>query len=338
MKTWQIDRFGLEALQLIDTPIPTAGPGEVLVRWHAWSLNYRDLVVVQGSYMPNLPMPYTPLSDAAGEIVAVGTGVTEWSPGDRVAGNYVQSWLSGPATPENLRRNLAGAALPGLAREFSALPADGLVRLPAHLSFEEGATLPIAGVTAWNALFAHRDLLPGDWVVLEGTGGVSLFGLQFAHAAGLRTIITSSSDEKLGRARALGADATINYRAVPEWSQRVREITDGRGAALVLEVGGPATFSQAARSVAVGGRIALIGFLSGHALPVDALELIGNLTTLHGLRVGSRADFAAMNRALARDAIRPVIDRVFEFEALPAAFARLSRGEHFGKIVLRAQG
>lgn len=335
MKTWQIDRFGLEALQLTDLPTPQPGAGEVLVRWRAFSLNYRDLVVVQGSYMPNLPLPYTPLSDGAGEIVALGAGVTEWKIGDRVAGHYVQSWQEGPATPENLRVSLAGAVRPGLARECSVLPAHGLVRLPAHLSFEEGATLPIAAVTAWNALFATRDLLPGATVVLEGTGGVSLFGLQLAHAAGLRTIITSSSDEKLSRARALGADETINYRATPDWSRRVREITGGRGADLVLEVGGPATFTEAARSVRLGGRIAVIGFLSGSTLPVDAFELIGNLTTVHGLRVGSRADFTALNRALEQHAIHPVIDRAFEFGELPAAFARLSRGEHFGKIVVR---
>jgi len=335
MKTWQIDRFGLDALRLADAPVPTPAPGEVLVRWRAFSLNYRDLVIVQGSYLPQLPMPYVPLSDGAGEVAAVGAGVTEWQVGDRVAGHYVQSWQSGPATPENLRLALGGAALPGLAREFSTLPASGLVRLPAHLSFAEGATLPIAAVTAWNALFAPRDLAPGATVVLEGTGGVSLFGLQLAHAAGLRTLVTSSSDEKLDRARALGADATVNYRATPDWSRRVREFTGGRGADLVLEVGGPATFAEAMRSVRLGGRIAVIGFLSGHALPLDALDLIGNLTTVHGLRVGSRADFTALNRALEQHAIHPVIDRVFEFAELPHAFARLSRGEHLGKIVVR---
>lgn len=336
MKTWQINRFGIDSLQLSDIPEPAApGAGEVLVRWRAFSINYRDLVIVQGTYLPDLSMPYTPLSDGAGEVVAVGPGVTEWQPGDRVAGNYIQSWLEGPATPENLRLSLGGAVLPGLARELSVLPAHGLVRLPAHLSFDEGATLPIAAVTAWNALFAHRDLAPGATVVLEGTGGVSLFGLQLAHAAGLRTIITSSSDEKLAKARTLGADATINYRAGPGWGQRVRELTGGRGADLVLEVGGPATFQEAAHAVRLGGRIALIGFLSGNALPVNAFDFIGNLTTLHGVRVGSRADFRALNRALGQHAIRPVLDHVFDFAELPAAFTRLSRGEHFGKIVVR---
>ncbi|HLP25003.1 MAG TPA: NAD(P)-dependent alcohol dehydrogenase [Acidobacteriota bacterium] len=335
MKTWQIDRFGIDALRLADAALPQPARGEVLVRWRAFSLNYRDLVIVEGSYLPQLPMPFVPLSDGAGEIVAVGDGVTDWQIGDRVVGHYVQSWQSGRATPESLRLALASAALPGVAREFSVLPAHGIVRLPAHLSFEEGATLPIAAVTAWNALFAPRDLLPGATVVLEGTGGVSLFGLQLAHAAGLRTIITSSSDEKLARARSLGADATVNYRTTPEWSRRVREFTDGRGADLALEVGGPATFAEAARSVRLGGRIAIIGFLSGHTLPVDALSLIGNLTTVHGLRVGSRADFIALNCALEHHAIHPTIDRVFPFEELPEAFARLSRGEHFGKIVIR---
>ncbi len=335
MKSWQISRFGVDALTLVDQPAPQPGPHDVLVRWRAFSLNYRDLVIVQGSYLPNLPFPYVPLSDGAGEIIAVGANVTDWKIGDRVAGHYIQSWLAGAATPENLRRSLASNLAPGLAAESSVLPADGVVRLPAHLSFEEAATLPIAGVTAWNALFGRSDLRPGDWVVFEGTGGVSLFGLQLAHAAGFRTIITSSSDDKLARATALGADATINYRTVPDWSKRVRAITGGRGAALVLEVGGPASFPEALHSVALGGRIAIVGFLSGHDLPVSVLDLIGNLTTIHGLRVGSRADFAALNRALERDRIRPVVDRVFEFAELPAAFARLGRGEHFGKIVVR---
>ena len=248
MKSWQITRFGLEGLVLNNTSNPTPGPGEVLVRWRAQSLNYRDLVIVLGTYLPNLPLPFTPGSDGAGEVAAVGPGVTGWKPGDRVIGHYIQSWLEGPPTPENTRLSL-GAPLPGLLTEFSVLPAHGLVALPEHLSFAEGATLPIAALTAWNALFTTGDLRPGDTVVLEGTGGVSLFGLQLAHAAGLRTVVTSSSNAKLDRARALGADETINYHTTTGWGARVRELTGGRGADLVLEVGGPATINQALRAV-----------------------------------------------------------------------------------------
>lgn len=334
MKTWQISRFGLDALTLVDQPSPQPGPGEVLVRWHAQSLNYRDLVIVQGTYLPNLPLPFTPLSDGAGEVVAIGPGVTEWKSGDRVIGQYIQSWLEGPPTPGNTRLSL-GAPLPGVLAEYSVLPAHGLVPLPAYLSFAEGATLPIAALTAWNALFTTGDLRPGDTIVLEGTGGVSLFGLQLAHAAGLRTIVTSSSDEKLTRARMLGADETINYRTSPGWGGRVREFTDGRGADLILEVGGPATINETLRAVRLGGRIAFIGFLGGTAMQIDAVDLIRSGATVHALRVGSRAMFGDMLRALIRQKLRPVVDRVFPFAGAPAAFHHLVQAAHFGKIVIQ---
>lgn len=334
MKTWQIDRFGVEALRLVEHPVPSPGPGEVLVRWRAHSLNYRDLVIVQGTYLPNLPLPFTPLSDGAGEVVAVGDGVSEWRPGDRIIGHYIQSWQEGPPTPENTRLSL-GAPLPGVLTEYSVLPVHGLLPLPAHLSFAEGATLPIAALTAWNALFTIGDLRPGSVAVFEGTGGVSLFGLQLAHAAGLRTLITSSSDAKLARARALGADETINYRATPAWGARVRELTGGRGADFVLEVGGPATFGEALRAVRTGGRIAFVGFLSGTALTLDAVELIRSGATVHTLRVGSRAMFRELLRALEQHRLQPVVDREFAFAEAPAAFRHLLTGAHFGKIVIR---
>lgn len=334
MKAWQITRFGIDGLALTEVPAPRPGPGEVLVRWRAQSINYRDLVIVQGTYFPDLPLPFQPGSDAAGEVVEIGRDVAQWQVGDRVIGHYVQSWQEGAPTPENTRTAL-GVPLPGVFGEFSVLPEHGLVRVPAHLSFEEAATLPIAAVTAWNALFTTGDLAPGDTVVLEGTGGVSLFGLQLAHAAGLRTVITSSSEAKLARARALGADHTINYRTTPDWSVAVREVTGGRGADLVLDVGGPATINEALRSIRMGGRITVIGFLSGSALPLDAKEIIGRAARIHAVRVGSRAMFRQLNQALAQHAIRPVIDQVFDFTALPAALERMSRGEQFGKIALR---
>lgn len=335
MKAWQIARFGLDALQRVELPDPKPGPGEVLVRWRAQSLNYRDLVIVQGTYIPNLPLPFTPLSDAAGEVVAVGDGVSRWKSGDRVIGQFIQSWLDGPPSPENTRLSL-GAPLPGVLSEYSVLSAHGLVPLPDYLSFEEGATLPIAAVTAWNALFGYGNLAPGSTVLLEGTGGVSVFGLQLAKAAGLRTIITSSSDEKLSRARALGADETINYNATPEWSRRVRELTRGAGVDLVLEVVGSTAMTEALRSVRFGGRIALIGFLSGSALALDAIEFIRSLATLHAVRVGSRAMFCDLLRALEQNQLRPEIDRIFAFSRAPQAFRHSLGREHFGKIVIRA--
>ncbi len=335
MKSWQIPRFGLEALTLVDQAEPRPGPGEVLVRWRAQSLNYRDLVIVQGTYLPDLPLPFTPLSDAAGEVAAVGAGVTEWQVGDRVIGHYIQSWREGPPTPENTRHSL-GAPLPGVLTECSVLPAHGLVPLPGHLSFAEGATLPIAALTAWNALFTAGDLRPGATVVLEGTGGVSLFGLQLAHAAGLRTIVTSSSDEKLARARTLGADETVNYRTAPQWGRRVRDLTGGRGADLVLEVGGPATINEALRAVRLGGRIAFIGFLGGTAMQLDAVDLIRSGATVHALRVGSRAMFLDLLRSVAQHRLHPAIDREFPFADAPAAFHHLARAAHFGKVVVRS--
>ncbi|MBI3886431.1 MAG: NAD(P)-dependent alcohol dehydrogenase [Opitutae bacterium] len=334
MKTWQITRFGIDALELVERPVPAPGPGEVLVRWRAQSLNYRDLIIVDGSYIPQLPLPFTPLSDGAGEITAVGAGVTAWKPGDRVIGHYIQSWLDGAPTPENTRLSL-GAPLPGVLTEYSVLPEHGLVPLPAHLTFEEGATLPIAALTAWNALFIHGDVAPGSTVLLEGTGGVSLFALQLAHAAGLRTIIISSSDEKLARARTLGADETINYRTVPAWSRRVRKLTNGAGVDLVLDIGGPATFTEALRAVRLGGRIAVIGFLSGTALELDTIEFMRTLATMHGIRVGSRAMFRDLLRALERHRLKPVIDREFSLTEAPAAFRHLASGAHFGKVVIR---
>lgn len=333
MRAWQIDRFGLDALRSVELPDPQPGVGEVLVRWRAQSLNYRDLIVVQGTYIPKLLLPFTPLSDAAGEVVAVGGGVTAWKSGDRVIGQYIQSWLEGPPTPENTRLAL-GAPLPGVLSEYSVLPVHGLVPLPEYMSFDEGATLPIAAITAWNALFSHRDLVPGSTVLIEGTGGVSLFGLQLAKAAGLRTIITSSSDERLARASALGANESINYHATPDWSRCVRELTGGTGVDLVLEVGGSATMNESLHSVRFDGRIALIGFLSGTVLTLDAVDFIRGLVTLHAVRVGSRAMFLDLLRAMEQHKLRPQIDRVFPFSEAPEAFQHLLKGTHFGKIVI----
>jgi NADPH:quinone reductase-like Zn-dependent oxidoreductase len=247
MKQFQLTRFGLDGLQRTDAPEPRPGPRDVLVRWHAWSLNYRDLMLVEGEYTRDVPLPFTPLSDAAGEV-AVGAEVTAWKPGDRVVSHYVIDWQEGPGTPEKRTASL-GYPEPGLLAEYSVVPERALVPLPSHLSYAEGSTLPIAGVTAWNALFPTDQTAPqpDETVLLDGTGGVSIFALQLAHATGLRTIITSSSDEKLARARALGADATINYRTTPRWADEVLRLTDGRGADLVIDIGGASTLNDSFR-------------------------------------------------------------------------------------------
>ena len=333
MKQIQITHFGIDGLTLVDTSEPEPGPRDVLVRWRAWSLNYLDLLIVEGSYQPNLPLPFTPLSDAAGEVVAVGNDVTAWKPGDRVVSHLFINWQDGPATPE-MRSATIGSALPGLLAEFSVLPERALVPLPSYLSYAEGATLTIAGVTAWNALFDQPLLPPGSTVLLEGTGGVSIFGLQLAHAAGFHTIITSSSDEKLARAKALGADATVNYRTTPAWANEVRRLTGDRGVDFVLDIGGASTLNESFRATRMGGTVALVGMLGGTKLEIDVLNLFRSLLHIRGIGVGSRASFLALLRSLQARQIHPVIDREFPINDTAAAFRHLKAAAHFGKIVI----
>lgn len=337
MKQYQLQRFGVDGLQVADAPNPQPGPREVLVRWHAWSLNYRDLLLVEGAMDPNLALPFTPLSDGAGEVVAIGPEVTAWKSGDRVISHYFVDWQEGPGTPEKRKASL-GYPLPGLLAEYSVLAAGALVPMPAHLSYAEGATLPVAAVTAWNALFPADQLapLPGETVLLEGTGGVSIFALQLAHAAGLRTIITSSSDEKLARARALGADATINYRTTPAWADDVLKLTDGRGADLVIDMGGASTLNDSFRATRTGGAVALVGVLGGAKLEINVPWLFSRLIRIRGISVGSRAELVAATRAIGVRQLRPVIDREFSFVEAPAALRHLKAGAHFGKIVVHA--
>jgi len=335
MKRYELGRFGLDGLVLTEVSAPEPGPSDVVVRWHAWSLNHRDLLFVEGSYGLDTPLPFTPLSDAAGEVVAVGSEVNGWRPGDRVVSHLFIDWQSGPPKPE-YRAAILGGPLPGLLAECSLLPERALVPLPAYLSYAEGATLTIAGVTAWNALFDAESsaLRPGSTVLLEGTGGVSIFALQLAHAAGLRTIITSSNNEKIARAKALGADAAINYRATPVWSEAVRDLTQGYGADLAIDVGGASTLNESFRSVRMGGTIALVGMIGGGKVEIDVQVLFRNLARIRGVGVGSRADFINLLRAIEVRQIHPIIDREFAFSAAPAAFAYLKSGAHFGKIVI----
>jgi NADPH:quinone reductase-like Zn-dependent oxidoreductase len=333
MKTFQIQNgFGLDQLKLVDREAPTAGPGQVVVRMRAASLNYRDLMVVRGQYNPRMPLPRVPLSDGAGEVVEVGPGVIDWKPGDRVAGCFFQDWAAGPLS-DRAAKSALGGAIDGVAAEFVAFRAEGVVRVPSHLSWEEATCLPCAAVTAWHGV-VERGIQPGQSVLTLGTGGVSLFALQFAKMAGARVIITSGSDDKLARAAKLGADESINYRQLPEWDRRVQDLTGGDGVDQVVELGGAGTLPLSMRAVRSGGRINLIGVLTGAAGEVNPLPALMKGINVQGIYVGSRSMFEAMNRALELHQTRPVIDRSFGWTDLPAALSYMESAQHFGKIVV----
>jgi len=321
-------------LQRVQAPVRAPGAHGVLVKVHATSLNRRDVFMLQGQYPVGPVHEVVPLSDGAGEVVAVGAGVTRFHVGDRVAGIFFQGWISGRLQPAMLQTALGGT-VDGMLSQYVTLNEQGLVTIPRNLSYEEAATLPCAGVTAWNALFTTGHLRRGDYVLLEGTGGVSLLGLVLTKAAGARPIITSSSDAKLARARALGAVGGVNYRTTPDWEQPVRELTGGTGVQQVLEVGGKDTLPHALASLGTGGHLALIGGLSGFGGELPVMSLLGGSLTASGIYVGSRADFEALNAFIERHHVKPVVDRVFDYDAAPAAFELMEHGEFFGKIVIR---
>lgn len=333
MKVYELqNKFGIDSLHLTEHPHPFPGEGQVLVKMRTWSLNYRDLLVVKGIYHPKLPLPFIPLSDGVGQVVAVGAGVTRVQPGERVAGLFMQKWIDGQVT-ETKAKTALGAALPGVAAEHVVFDADGVVPVPAHLTDEEAATLPCAALTAWHALITSGQLQTNETVLVQGTGGVSLFALQFARHVGARVIVTSSNEEKLARALKLGATDGINYRTTPAWGKRVRELIES-GVDHVVEVGGAGTLPESLRAVRMGGRISLIGVLSG-AGQVDPLPILMRNICVQGIYVGSRVMFEAMNATIAQHQLRPVIDQVFPFENLPDALRHMEKGAHFGKIVLR---
>jgi len=337
MRALQVtEPWGLDRLEVVEMADPSPGPGEVRVRMRAVSLNYRDFLMVGGIYgrAPSMAGAVIPFSDGCGVVEAVGAGVTRFAVGDRVATLFFQGWISGPPTLEKLSTSL-GFPIPGAGRELGVFSQEGLSKVPDFLTDEQVASLPCAALTAWRGLFEDADLQPGDTVVLQGTGGVSIFGLQFAHAAGLKTIITSSSDEKLDRAKALGADVCVNYRTTPEWSKAVKAATGGVGADIILEVGGGGTIDQSMRAVRIGGHIAIIGVVAGAGNPFNPASLIGNSAKLQGLSVGSRDMFEAMCRAIELRRIEPVVDKVFPWTEARAAFQAMQGGEHFGKIVLK---
>ncbi len=321
-------------LQLTDAPVRAPADGEVLVKVHAASLNRRDVFVMKGQYPMAARESLVPLSDGAGEVVAIGHGVKRFRVGDHVAAIFFQSWLNGRPAP-NVAASALGADLDGMLTQYVTLGEQGLVKLPQHLSFEEGATLPCAGVTAWNGLVTRGQMQAGDYVLLEGTGGVSLLGLQFAAAAGAKPIITSSHDEKLERAKALGAFGTVNYKTTPDWDKAVRALTGGTGVQEVLEVGGKDSLAHAIASLGVGGHIALIGGLGGFGGDVPALSLMTTNLTVSGIYVGSRENFEAMNAFIEKHRIKPVVDKVFDFKDAQAAYDLMESDSFFGKIVIR---
>jgi len=335
MKLFEIrDSFGLDNLKLAERPTPEPRPDEVLIRLRAASLNFRDLLIVQGKYNPRMKLPRVPLSDGAGEIVSVGAEVTGWKPGDRVVVPFFPAWLDGELAAPAAASALGGD-VDGMLREFITVRANALLSIPDHLCFEHAATLPCAAVTAWNGLFVSGNLKPGQTLLLQGTGGVSLFGLQFGKITGASIIIISSSDAKLERARAMGAHHTINYRSEPDWEKRIHEITGGRGVDLTLEVGGTGTLSKTLKATKFAGHVSLIGVLSGISGDVQIAPILHKSINIRGIYVGSRAIFESMNRAIAQHKIEPVIDRVFSFEESPEAFRHLEAAQHFGKIVIR---
>jgi NADPH:quinone reductase-like Zn-dependent oxidoreductase len=332
MRIWQIPSFGIDSLALVDRPTPQPGPGEVLVKIHAVSLNYRDLMMVKGVYNPKLRLPRIPCSDGAGEVAAVGDGVSAWKTGDRVCGIFMQNWIDGPPTPTKVKGALGGD-IDGMLAEFVVLKESGLVRIPEHLSFEEAATLPCAAVTAWNAITAGN-LQTNATMLMQGTGGVSIFALQFAKMKGARVIGISSSDAKLQRACSLGLDKGLDYGETSEWDRWVVEQTGGEGVDLVVEVGGVGTLPRSLRAVKMGGVIAQIGVLSGPAEPVPIPMILHKQAHIQGIYVGSRQHFEEMNKAIASAKLRPVLESHPWTEA-PRVLGEMESATHFGKLVLK---
>jgi NADPH:quinone reductase-like Zn-dependent oxidoreductase len=334
MHVFELERFSIDGWSRRERPTPQPGPGEVLVRVRAVSLNYRDLALARGEYLPDLPLPFVLGSDGAGEVVALGAGVTRVSKGDRVVASYVVDWVSGEPTDEIVKRRLGGPT-PGMLAELCVLPAHALVRLPDALSFEEAATLPIAGVTAWRGLFATARIEPGAVVVVQGLGGVSVFALQLARARGARVVAVGRGAARLELARALGASATVDAATDPSWSAQVRALTEGRGADVVVDVAGGAWLAESAASVRMGGLVLMVGFASGVTSTLDLRTLLRGMVRLEGVSVGSRADLEALTAALPALGVRPQIERVFPFDEVPSAMSHLARGGHVGKIVIR---
>jgi NADPH:quinone reductase-like Zn-dependent oxidoreductase len=336
MRVWQLPKggAGIDALTKAERPQPKPSHRQVLVKVAFGSLNFRDVGIVRGTYRMAVRDNVVPLSDGAGEVVEIGSGVTRVKVGDAVAGCFFQRWPGGEP-PADVQQGALGGGTDGMLAEYVVLEEEGVVKIPAHLSLEEGATLPCAGVTVWHAMMEHARLKAGQTVLLQGTGGVSVFGLQLAHAMGIEAIITSSSDVKIARARTLGAAHAINYKTTPDWEKAAMEFTGGRGVDHVVEVGGAGTLAKSFGAIRLGGKISMIGNLSGPASELDPRLIMGRRANIQGISVGSTQMFEAMNRAIAANKIKPVIDKVFGFDDAKAAYQHMASGAHFGKIVIK---
>jgi len=336
MKVFELrDEWSIDHLRRGERPAPVPGPGQVLLRMRAASLNYRDLVVLRRGYgAASGTLPLIPLSDGAGEVVRCGAGVSRVAVGDRVCPMFMPYYIGGEPTAERLSRTLGGP-LDGVMAEFAVFDEDAVAPVPAHLGDAEAATLPCAALTAWTALVTYGAVKPGDRVLVQGTGGVAIFALQFAKLLGAHVSVISGSNAKLERARALGADEGLNYREIPEWGKTLRERVAASGFDHVIEVGGQETLAQSLRAVRSGGIISLIGVLSGSDLALKLGPIVTRHVRLQGITVGSRDGFEAMARAISQHGLRPVVDHVFEFDELPQALRSLARGEHFGKLCIR---
>ncbi len=326
--------FGIENLKVVERPEPEPGPGEVKIRMKAASLNFRDLLMVQGLYNPRQPLPIIPCSDGVGEVVETGEGVSRAKVGDRVAGCFFQGWASGEATLEKAATTL-GSPLDGMLCEYRVLSEQGVVQVPGHLTDEQAATLPCAALTAWSALVTYGGRTAGDTILAQGTGGVSLFALQIGKMIGARVVVISSSDEKLERVAGMGADHGINYKETPKWGKPVREWADGGlGVDHVVEVGGAGTLQESLQAVRIGGEISMIGVLTGGAQELNILPILMKKVRIQGIFVGHREGFEAMNRAMAFHKLVPVVDRSFPFQDVKQGLEVMQKGEHFGKICL----
>jgi len=332
MQVIEARSFAVDSLKIAERAKPKAQAGEILIRVNAVSLNYSDLAVLSGTYLPDLPLPFIPASDSCGVVEEVGAGVTQFSKGDRVIPCYIQGWRDGALTAEQRFTKTLGGPLPGTLQRYLTVPAEDAVAAPAHLTDVEACTLPVAALTAWNCLQLGQ-IKSGDSVLVQGTGGVALFALQLAKSSGAAVIALTSTADKADFLKQLGADTVVNYRETPHWADAVKEATGGRGADLIVETVG-STLSESLSAVAFGGFIGVIGFVGGEETPLNIRQLIGPGVRLQGVIVGSRAGLESLVRAITVHRIRPVVDATFTLEETVAAFRRLGSGTHRGKIVI----
>lgn len=336
MKTIQlIDNFGIENLKIVEQPKPQPTEKQVLVKIEAVSLNYVDLLVIKGLLNPDVSLPYIPVCDGAGVVEQVGEAVTEFKPGDRVATTFIPDWLNGKPSPQttDYKTRPGLGNISGQLCQYKCFFANQLIPIPSNLTAAEASTLPIAGLTAWNAL-NYGNLQANNTILLHGTGGVSIFALQFAKARGAKVIITSGSEAKLQQAKQLGADLTINYKSDPDWETTIQQITEGKGVDVIVETVGGNNINRSLKILKMGGYILVVGLLDGFEAKINVLSLLHQHATIRGMEVGSKQDFAEMNRAIAAENIHPVIDKIFPFEQAQQAFKYLDRGLHFGKVAI----